>query len=185
MEWHRASGYTILALVLFRLIWGVVGSTTSRFKQFVRSPGAALAYMRQLHERTPAEMAGHNPLGGWSVVIMLAVLAFQVVSGLFAVDVDGIESGPLADRVDFDTGRWFATWHEASFALLEVLIAAHVFAIMYYLFYKRSNLIMPMITGRGRRTSGSVLSFASPWKAVLAGISAAVFAWWVSTGFRG
>lgn len=185
MEWHRASGYAILALILFRVIWGVVGSTTSRFKQFLRGPRATLSYMRQLREREPVNMVGHNPLGGWSVMIMLCLLAFQVVSGLLAVDVDGIESGPLSDRIDFDTGRWFATGHGASFTLLEILIGAHVAAILFYLLYKRSNLITPMLTGGARDIRGSNVRFAKSWKAIFVGFFVAAFAWWASTGFRG
>lgn len=185
MEWHRASGYTILALVVFRVIWGVVGATTSRFRQFMRGPETIMSYLRQLCQRKPVTVVGHNPVGGWSVMIMLCVLAFQVVSGLFAVDVDGIESGALSDRVDFDTGRWFATWHGASFTLLEILIGAHVAAILFYLLFKRSNLIAPMLTGRARGVRGADIRFAAPWKAILAAFTAAVFAWWASTGFRG
>ena len=104
MEWHRTSGYAILALVVFRLFWGLAGGRTARFARFVRGPRAVIAYVRGGAGAAP----GHNPLGGWSVVAMLATVAAMVTAGLFAVDVDGLESGPLADYVTFDQGRMAA-----------------------------------------------------------------------------
>lgn len=185
MEWHRASGYAILGLVLFRLVWGLVGTSTARFKQFLRGPRATIAYVRELRGRKAMYAVGHNPLGGWSVMIMLCLLLFQVISGLFSVDVDGIESGPLSDRIDFETGRWLAMLHGASFTLLEVFIGVHVAAILFYLLYKRSNLITPMLTGGARDIRGSNVRFAKSWKAIFVGFFVAAFAWWASTGFRG
>jgi cytochrome b len=108
MEWHRWSGYGVTALIVFRLIWGFAGSSTARFASFVRGPAAVGAALAKLGERRPASGIGHNPLGGWSVLALLLVLATQVISGLFAVDIDGLESGPLSDRVSFETGRAFA-----------------------------------------------------------------------------
>ena len=184
LEWHRWSGYGVVGLVAFRLLWGVVGSGSARFASFLKGPLATLAYLRTLPGRAHAETAGHNPLGAWSVLAILAMLVAQVVTGLFAVDIDAFEGGPLSDRVDFDTGRLIAEWHEWSFTALQVLVALHLAAVAFYLLYKRANLIGPMITGRRAFARDPDLIFAPLWRAVVAILVAAAFAWWVSKGLR-
>ena len=97
ISWHRLTGYAILTLVLFRIVWGFLGSTTARFSHFLRGPGAVGAYVGgHMFRRGSPGHAGHNPLGGWSVVGMLGLLLLQVLLGFFSVDVDGLESGPFA-----------------------------------------------------------------------------------------
>jgi cytochrome b len=108
----------------------------------------------------------------------------QVTTGLFAVDVDAIEAGPLSDRVDFDTGRLLAKWHHWSFTALEALVVLHLAAVAFYLAYKRLELIGPMVTGRRRFAADPGLSFASPWRALAVAAFAGAFAWWASKGLR-
>lgn len=184
LDWHRWSGYGVLGLLIFRLIWGFAGSGSARFASFVKGPAATLAYLRTLPSRTPSEKPGHNPLGALSVLAILAALIVQVVTGLFAVDVDGLESGPLSDRVDFETGRTLALWHHWSFWALEALVVLHLAAVAFYLVYKRANLVGPMITGRGRFPSDPGLSFAPRWRAALAAAVALAVVWWVAKGLR-
>jgi len=184
LEWHRWSGYGVVGLVAFRLIWGFAGSGSARFASFVQGPRATLAYLKTLPSRAHAETPGHNPLGAWSVLAILATLVVQVVTGLFAVDIDAFEGGPLSDRVDFDTGRLIAEWHEWSFTALQVLVALHLAAVAFYLVYKRANLIGPMITGRKAFARDPGLNFAPLWRAVVVVLAAAAFAWWVSKGLR-
>jgi cytochrome b len=184
LQWHRWSGYAILGLLAFRLAWGVVGSRNARFASFVKGPLKTLSYLRTLPNRDPTDVPGHNPLGAWSVVAILLVLAAQIVTGLFAVDIDAFEGGPLSDRVSFDLGREIAEWHELAFTVLQVLVALHVLAVAFYFVWKRSNLIGPMITGRRRVAADPGLSFAPLWLTVVVALAAAGFAWWVSKGAR-
>lgn len=181
LDWHRLAGYSILALILFRLIWGVVGSGTARFSGFVRGPGTVASYVKgAMFRRGVHGVPGHNPLGGWSVVAMLLLLATQVGLGLFAVDIDGMESGPFSYLVEFETGRWAAEWHSVIFNLLLALIAIHVVGVLFYLLYRRDNLIGPMITG-SRRWSGNhpTLRFASSWLGFSLMIACAGIVWLV------
>ena len=182
MEWHRWSGYSMLGLLIFRIYWGLAGSSTARFSQFVRGPRAIARY---LQGNWPAA-AGHNPLGALSVVALLVLLATQVLLGLFAVDVDGIESGPLSTYVSFEAGRAAAQWHEASFDVLTVLILLHIAAVMYYVFFRKQALVSAIV--RGQRTypepqpvpmrSASVVR-------LLLGITLAVaLAWWAARAFQ-
>ncbi|PTQ12755.1 Ni/Fe-hydrogenase 1 b-type cytochrome subunit [Sphingomonas oleivorans] len=186
MEWHRLSGYGILALLIFRIYWGFVGGRTARFAQFLRGPRAAFAYAKSIAKGPYAAAPGHNPIGGWSVMLMLATLAAMVVAGLFAVDVDGLESGPLADYVSFDQGRAAANIHGFVFNLLLALVALHVLAILFYLVRLRHNLIGPMIHGR-RAVSGNdpVEDLrASPSKAMLGIVIAGICTYVIAQGFR-
>ncbi|MDP3173550.1 MAG: cytochrome b/b6 domain-containing protein [Phenylobacterium sp.] len=184
MEWHRWAGYAVLGLIVFRLIWGVVGSASARFSGFVPSLADTIAYAKTLPIRTRSEHAGHNPLGAWSVVAMLAAISGQVITGLFSVDIDGLESGPLSDRVSFEIGRQFAEWHQWIFSVIQILVLLHLAAVAFYLLYKRTNLIAPMLTGRRAFASDPALSFAPLWRAILVAVFAAAITWWVMGGLR-
>ncbi|MDD3799066.1 MAG: cytochrome b/b6 domain-containing protein [Novosphingobium sp.] len=179
LDWHRLTGYAILTLLLFRLAWGFAGSTTARFSQFLRGPRAVAAYLAQgLFQRGTPARPGHNPAGGWSVLAMLSLLFAQVALGFFAVDVDGLESGPFAYLVDFDTGRAAAQAHHLVFNLLLALIALHVLAIAWYRLFKRENLVGAMLTG-SREWTGQAppLRFASPLLALVLVLAAGLGVW--------
>lgn len=184
LEYHRYSGYTLLGLLVFRLYWGFAGSSTARFANFVRGPRAILDYLQQMParvaDRSNIATPGHNPLGALSVIALLALLLAQVALGLFAVDVDGIESGPLSHLVSFDAGRACAELHEDLFDVLLVFIALHVAAVLFYLIYKRDNLIAAMIHGHRNHPAGDTprLSFASMPR-LLIGIALAAFVVWI------
>jgi len=166
MDIHRYAGYGILGLVIFRLYWGVAGGSTARFSEFVKGPGTVLAYVRGWRG-APASF-GHNPLGALSVLLLVVLLISQVALGLFAVDVDGLESGPFARFVTFETGRTASDLHELNFRLLQAAIVLHLLAIAAYGLFKRRNLVGPMVTGRDA-TAGleGELRPAPLWRIVL------------------
>jgi cytochrome b len=148
LEYHLWSGYAILWIVLMRLYWGVVGSSTARFVNFVRGPKAILDYATTLHRRDTPHAHGHNALGAISIVVMLGLVLTVVVLGLFAVDVDGLYSGPLSSYVTFKQGRHIAHLHYDWFNILLWMIGLHLAAVLFYFLYKRQNLIRPMISGK-------------------------------------
>jgi cytochrome b len=147
MQYHEWSGFTILTLVLFRLLWGFLGGTHARFGDFVRGPRAVIAYAAALRRDSPRYFAGHNPLGGWMVIALIVCLLVQTGTGLFAND-DVMLEGPLAKHVSKGTSDLLSEVHEANFVVLATLITLHVAAALYYLLAKRENLIRPMLTGR-------------------------------------
>jgi cytochrome b len=147
MGLHRQFGLALVGLLVFRMYWGIAGTTTARFASFVRGPRAIGAYLTTLR-RPYAPSFGHSPLGALSVVALLGLLCAQVATGLFAVDVDGIESGHLSHLVSFDQGRQLAEIHEASFDILIALIGLHLVAIALYYVALGANLIKPMVTGK-------------------------------------
>lgn len=180
MQWHYYSGLTLCALLIFRLLWGFFGTSTARFGQFVKGVGPVIAYVKR--NSAGEEVVGHNPLGGWSVLAMLLALVTQVVTGLFAVDIDGLESGPLSYMLEFDQGRAMAKVHEVSFNILLLLVALHIVAIFFYLLVRRINLVMPMVTGRQRASYGNSAVRVSPWRLIAITIVAAAATWWIANG---
>ncbi|MET0984351.1 MAG: cytochrome b/b6 domain-containing protein [Steroidobacteraceae bacterium] len=183
LEFHRYSGFALLGLLCFRLYWGFVGSTTARFSHFIRGPSRNWSYVRKLFAcERHAAAPGHNPLGAWSVVILLLLLGAQIGLGLFAVDVDGIESGPLSAFVSFDAGRRCAELHETTFNTLLVFIALHVLAMLFYWIVPRRNLIASMIHGKARTDEivDEPLMFASLGRAAIGVLLAAAVVWLVA-----
>jgi cytochrome b len=181
MEWHRWAGYTMLALLLFRVYWGFFGSSTARFSRFVRGPRAIGAYLKG---SWPAAV-GHNPLGALSVIGLLGLMLLQVSLGLFAVDVDGIESGPLSLYVSFEGGRAAAEWHEIVFNALLVLIAIHVAAVLFYLAARRQNLSAAMVSGKRNFETDLPPMTPGSWPRLLVGIVlAGAITWAVSKAFQ-
>jgi cytochrome b len=151
MTVHKAAGYGVLVLVVYRVLWGVFGSSTARFSGFVRSPAAAWAYLKALRRNRAEHYLGHNPAGGLMVIGLLVVCGVQVLLGMFSSD--GVTaSGPFAGLVGDTVSSWAASVHAAwfYFAIL-ALVGLHIVANFYYQFVKRENLIGAMITGRKRR----------------------------------
>jgi cytochrome b len=146
MQWHVRSGYTILTLLIFRLAWGIVGSDTSRFSAFVTGPRAALLHARETlaghHPFTP----GHNPLGGWMVVFMIAILLVQATTGLFADDEIATQ-GPLAAKVSDALVSRFTTIHQYNEWLIATAVGLHVLAVSAYQFGLKVDLMGPMVHG--------------------------------------
>lgn len=178
LPWHRVSGYTVLGLLIFRILWGVMGSSTARFSQFLVGPRKVLLYLRG---RLTAPV-GHNPLGGWSVMALLSVLMVQVGLGLFAVDEDAIEAGPLSRFVSFERGRAITHWHHQIFWVLVALIALHLGAILIYAL-RRKNLVRPMITGRAVLDPGATAPIlAQPWRLAVAAAVALSVTWVIAHG---
>jgi cytochrome b len=149
MRLHVICGLSILALLLFRVIWGFIGSDTARFARFLKSPAAAIRHLMHLARREPDIEAGHNAAGGWMVLGMLAILFIQVGTGLGAND-DVMTEGPLFRVVGKERSDWLTHIHHLNFTLIEILVALHVLAIVTYRLLKGHNLLTPMITGKKR-----------------------------------
>jgi cytochrome b len=171
---HLLLGEVALGLILFRLIWGLIGSSTARFAGFVRGPGAILAYLRGAR---PAGV-GHNPLGALSVLALLFLLANAVGLGLFAIDEDGHAPGPLSHLVSYDSARILAERHEQVFWILVGFVGLHVAAILYYLVVRRDNLVTPMVTGARAAAQGEAPMIAAPaWRFAIAASLAFLLTW--------
>jgi len=174
MQYHEWSGVATLILLVFRLIWGFIGSRTARFSDFTKGPAAVWRYATALVRGDSQTYLGHNPLGGWSVLAMLVVLLIQAVTGLFAND-DILTEGPLFMWVSKPVSDWLTAVHRLNRYLLVALVAVHVSAVLLYLVIKRENLIKPMISGVKQRPSGHGAPPAAPtWLAAAIAAAAGV-----------
>lgn len=140
--WHFRFGYAILALLLFRLLWGFAGPRYARFASFPPNPAAALRYLRGERSASP----GHNPLGALSVYAMLAALALQVGTGLFATD-DIMWDGPLKHLVSNAASATLTRVHKINRFVVIALVALHLAAIAWYALARKERLVRPMIDG--------------------------------------
>jgi len=178
MKWHLRSGYTILTLVLLRIAWGVLGSETARFAHFVRGARAVVAYSRATFARLRPAVVGHNPAGGWMVVLMLAALAVQAATGLFSDDEIATQ-GPLAVKVSDAVVSRMSALHAVNQWVLVALAGLHVVAIAFYHYRWGVRLVGPMIHGYAPTPPGTPAPARRPaWLAliVLAACAAAVYA---------
>ncbi len=149
LDWldvHMIGGYGVLTLVLFRLVWGLVGGRHARFTSFVRGPAAVWRHGVGMFKKDAPRDLGHNPLGGWSVMAMLAALLLQASTGLFASD-DIFTEGPLYPLASNAASDLLTRIHRWNADVIIVLVAIHVLAILFYLIVKHENLIRPMIDG--------------------------------------
>jgi cytochrome b len=147
MEWHSRVGTVLLALLIFRLLWGLFGSDTARFSHFIASPRASMRQLAHIFRREPDRQAGHNPAGGWMVLLLLALLLGETLTGVY-IENDIANVGPLTEFTPAPVADAIEALHATFWNGLLAAIALHIAAILVYAMAKRHNLLVPMITGR-------------------------------------
>lgn len=180
LDSHYLAGLTVLGLVIFRLLWGVVGSPTARFSHFIKGPRAVLAYVKYAFGRRPSFSFGHNPAGAVMVIVLLLLLLAQAVSGLFNTD-DVLFEGPLYDNASSAVTDFMGSWHAAFGNLILAFIGLHIAVVLLYRLFKSENLVRALITGSARlpRAVSTAVAqngeakFASPLKAIVCMVIAA------------
>ncbi len=169
---HEWTGYTIIVLVVSRIAWGFFGSRHSRFRDFLAGPGVVVNYIRG---KGPKRV-GHNPLGGWSVLALLALLLMQGVSGLFNSD-DVLFSGPLYYAAEGSFRDTMGVVHDVAFNALLGLVALHILAVLYHQFYRGEKLIQAMLRGRAADREGETAP-TTAWLALAILAVVALCLWW-------
>ena len=179
LKWHFWSGYSILTLLLFRLAWGFVGSATARFSGFLRGPAAGIAHLRELAGKHEPRDLGHNAVGGWMVIALIAVLLAQAITGLFADD-EILMMGPLAELVSAGTRATLSTIHGLLINVILALVALHVLAVLAYWALRGQNLIRPMLSGDKavpQDIAARPPAMVSPLRALAIVVLAALIVW--------
>lgn len=146
IDWHVRVGEALLALLIFRLLWGCFGSETARFRRFLASPAAALGHLRHLFRRDDDTQVGHNAAGGWMVMLLLALLLIETLSGLY-LNNDIADEGPLSEWVPAWLANAIASVHALGWDVLLAAVVVHVLVIALYAVVKGHNLVRPMLTG--------------------------------------
>jgi cytochrome b len=176
LDLHMKLGQAALSLVLFRVVWGFVGSRTSQFSHFVHGPAAIREYLLAAR-RGAVRSVGHNPLGAYSVLALLAVLLIQATSGLFASD-DIMTDGPLTHLVSSKAVALLSSVHRIGFKLLLVLVALHLAAVIFYRVVKKDDLVRAMVTGLKQVPDGvDGIRFRNPLIALLVLAATAALVW--------
>ncbi|MCW5262222.1 cytochrome b [Verminephrobacter eiseniae] len=182
MLWHLRLGHVVLALLLFRIVWGLVGGRWSRFAAFLYSPARLLRYLRGIPH--PQDDVGHSPLGALSVFSLLAVLLAQVGTGLFSDDEIAF-AGPLSARVSNAVVEQMTSYHEGIGQYLVLGLAGlHLLAIVFYVRVRRRRLIRPMLDGDKLLASAVAPSrddLGSRVAALLLLALCAGLSWWLSS----
>lgn len=145
--WHRWNGYFILVLIVFRLIWGFVGSSTSRFSAFVKWPWTALRYGGDLLRGKERRYLGHNPMGTWMILALLGAVSVQGVLGLFSLEHNEIVAGPLKRLIAHETSEAITKLHVQGINVILAMVALHITANVLYGVVKKDPLIRAMVTG--------------------------------------
>jgi len=184
MVWHTRLGLVVLALLIFRLVWGFAGGYWSRFSSFLYGPRSVTAYLRGDGGPGGRYDIGHSPVGSLSVWALFGLLFVQVATGL-VVDDEIATTGPLNRFVTNATASTAGSWHtEFGKWLLIVLVIAHTAAVLYYLWRKKQNLIGPMVHGDMPLPPGTPASADDAgrrWAAAVTLAAAAALAWWVGS----
>jgi cytochrome b len=180
LDLHLYSGFAIMTLLLFRILWGLFGSSTARFRNFLRGPAAVIAYVR---DAEGWKAVGHTPIGALSVVALLGLIALQVATGLFNSDDDGLNEGPLAPLVSYDIADVAHEVHDLLFNVLLTFVALHVAAILFYRLVLGKKLVGPMITGRAALDPDvEPMRPARGWLAVVCLLAALAITRWIIAG---
>ncbi len=176
-DMHLYSGVAIIALILWRIVWGIFGSETARFSSFVKTPVAVIKYLKN----SSSHKIGHNPIGGYSVLLMLILILAQALLGLFATD-GMLFSGPLSNEAG-SYGDLITEIHEILGLTLLYITGGHILAVLFYLGIKKTNLIWPMLTGKAfSPTDMKAPYFRSSLLALFFAVTIAAVTYWYILG---
>ena len=146
MDWHAKAGYALLTLVIFRILWGFFGSETTRFSRFLASPRAAARHLAHALHPEPDRQAGHNPAGGWMVLLLLFLLFAETLTGVYVAN-DVADEGPFTELTPAPIANAITALHWIFWDALLAAVALHLLAIILYAVVKGHNLLLPMVTG--------------------------------------
>ncbi len=146
MNWHAYAGYALFTAILFRILWGFFGSETTRFSRFLASPRAAARHLAHALRREPDRQAGHNPAGGWMVLLLLLLLLCETLTGVYVAN-DVADEGPFTELIPAPVANTITALHWIIWDALLAAVALHLLAVVFYAVVKGQNLLLPMVTG--------------------------------------
>lgn len=181
LDWHKPIGEFVAALILFRILWGVFGSTNARLHTLIKSPASALSHLKNVAKKHPHQERGHNAAGGLAVLLMLLVLAVQSITGMFIADEDEFVEGRFYGLISSDNSDLLYSVHHFNGHLIQLLVFVHIVMVLIYLLWAKQNLIKPMITGSMKWPGNSEpesIKLGSVWLGLLLAIlTASAFIW--------
>lgn len=161
MDVHFISGHCVLALIIFRILWGLFGARTALFASFIKGPGTILRYLKNSSSEEFTPMIGHSPIAALSVIAMIVVIGVQVMTGLVSDD-EILLQGPLAQYVSGDFSYWATGFHSLNAKFIFALVILHLAAIAFYKFVKKQGLVKPMVIGSTKLKKAEALKAPKP-----------------------
>lgn len=174
-DWHRLTGEIVLALIVFRIFWGFIGSSNVRLRSLFASPVQAIKHLQTVQQRKPEKHRGHNKAGSLAALAMLCLLLIQAATGMFIADEDELVQGAFFDSIPSSASAILYTVHHYNAHLLQIIIVTHILAIAIYLLWGRQNLTGQMISGKMHWPDNKkppAVSFAPNWLGFVALITA-------------
>jgi cytochrome b len=181
MQWHFYLGYWTIGLLVFRILWGIFGPRHARFTSFIHNPSAIWLYLKGMFNPDSKRSIGHNPVGGLMVLLMLLLVAVQAGTGLFTTDAV-VWAGPYNPSVSESTASFLSTVHDWNFNFIIGAVALHIGAILFYAFYKKQNLVVPMLHGHLPAVlvpEHEAIKSSQLFKALVMGLVAAGCVYWL------
>jgi len=154
-DWHREMGEFVLLLIIFRIGWGVIGSSNVRLKRLFRSPAEGVEHIKHLARRQVPQEREHNAAGAWAVLAMILILGTQAVTGLFIADEDEFVEGALYGDISSSATDLMYRIHHINAEIIQIILILHIGMVLLYWIYARRNLVLPMLTGKIRWSSES------------------------------
>ena len=181
MQWHFYLGYWTIGLLVFRILWGILGPRHARFSSFIHNPSAIWLYLRGMFNPNSTRSIGHNPVGGLMVLLMLLLVAIQAGTGLFTTDAV-VWAGPYNPSVSESTASLLSTVHNWNFNFIIGAVCLHIGAILFYALYKKQNLVVPMLHGHLPAVmvpEHEAIKSSQLFKALVVSLVAAGFVYWL------
>ena len=181
MQWHFYLGYWTIGLLVFRILWGIFGPRHARFSSFIHNPSAIWLYLKGMFNPNSARSIGHNPVGGLMVLLMLLLVAVQAGTGLFTTDAV-VWAGPYNPSVSESTASFLSSVHNWNFNFIIGAVVLHIGAILFYAFYKKQNLVVPMLHGHLPAVmvpEHEAIKSSQLFKALVVSLVAAGFVYWL------
>lgn len=169
MEWHFYGGYLLAGLVVFRIIWGVLGTKYSKFKSFATSPNSVFSYLKSIFTKQHKHYVGHTPAGGYMIFVLLGLISIQILTGTATTD-DIIWEGPFYSVLSSDITTLAGQVHHLLQNALQVIVGIHVLAIIYYKLILKESLAPAMLHGKKQITGTVAERDCVKWWALLAAI---------------
>jgi cytochrome b len=178
MDIHFTIGYCTLGLIIFRLIWGFVGTKYARFNSFISGPKTMMVYLKTIISKQHTLSIGHNSVGGMILPAVIILVGLQAISGLFTSD-DVIYSGPYYDSANAEFQEWMQWLHHNIFDVLLAIIGLHLVAIGWYLVFLKHDLTGPMFDGKKAIAQKEAIEDSQLIKAILLMCLVAIFVYWL------
>jgi len=162
LDIHIFAGYLMAGLIIFRILWGIIGGPYARFRDFAFGWHEVWSYLKGVLNRRPPRFLGHNPAGSWAIYLLLTLGILIVVTGLLGLGGEE-QQGPLAGWLNYPQGKLAQDLHELLAWLMLAVVGTHLIGVLVESLLHKENLVRAMLTGY-KPAPANTIAAASQWK---------------------